>query len=171
MQQYAPGQGGPTTQAVDQYLRQSSPSRLSLIDMLNRGQVPRGTQLPPFAVNRDRMLAEEARQEELYAHAARQPAVEMPTRMRQDPGTLTEMLMGQYDPARAPGISSMLVAKSKASPLGRMNFADNISRDVAMAAKLHRAQNGPIPAEHGSPGLKGALFEAWMNLLGQHRAL
>lgn len=168
LQSYAPGQGGPTTNA-----RNYEPSRRTpgaLIDMLNGGQMPRGIDLSPFAINRNRMLEDEARQEQLYKIDNMQP-VELPQRAPAEQASLAQILMNQYDPSTAPAASFMLRSLSAASPRGRARRVDKRAEDAAFAMERDRINNSEMPAEIGSPGLKGRAFDAFQYLIGRKRAL
>lgn len=170
MQSYAPGQGGPTTDTVTRYNEPSRRTPGALIDMLNRGQMPRGVEMSDFAINRNRMLEDEARQEQLYRTENMQP-VELPQAAPIPQASLAQMLMGQYDPVAAPQLSAMLRAKSMASPRGQKRMAGKMAEDLAFAAERNRIDNSEMPAEIGSPGLKGRAFDAFQYLIGRKRAM
>lgn len=170
LQSYAPGQGGPTTSTVDRYYEPSRRTPGALVDVLNRGQIPRGVELPDFAINRNRMLQEEAQREALYRAENMQP-VELPTRTPAPQASLAQILMGQYDPSTAPEISFMLRGKSAASERGKARRTDKLAEDLALAAERHRIENSEMPAEIGSPGMKGRMFDAFQYLIGRKRAL
>ena len=170
LQSYAPGQGGPTTNAVDRYYEPSRRTPGALIDMLNRGQVPRELEMPKFAIDRNNMLAEEARREALYRAENMQP-VELPQGRPQPQGSLAQILMNQYDPSTAPETSFMLRQLSTSSPRGKMRRVDKLAEDLALAAERNRIDNSEMPAEIGSPGLKGRAFDAFQYLIGRKRAM
>lgn len=170
LQSYAPGQGGPTSNTVDRYYEPSRRTPGALIDMLNRGNAPRGLDLPDFAINRNRMLQEEAQREALYRADNMQP-VELPEAAPIPQASLAQMLMGQYDPVAAPQLSAMLRAKSMASERGQKRMAGKMAEDLAFAAERNRIDNAEMPAEIGSPGYKGRAFDAFQYLIGRKRAL
>jgi hypothetical protein len=170
LQSYAPGQGGPTTNTVDRYYEPSRRTPGALVDLLNRGQMPRGIELSPFAINRNRMLEDEARQEQLYRAQNMQP-VELPERAPVPQASLAQILMNQYDPSTAPAASFMLRSLSAASPRGRARRADKQAEDAAFAMERDRIDNSEMPAEIGSPGYKGRLFDAFQYLVGRKRAM
>ena len=170
LQSYAPGQGGPTTSTVDRYYEPSRRTPGALVDLLNTGQAPRGVDLPAFAINRNRMLAEEAQREALYRAQNMQP-VELPQGRPQPQASLAQILMSQYDPASAPAVSFMLRSKSTGSERGKARRTDKLAEDLALAAERHRIENSEMPAEIGSPGMKGRMFDAFQYLIGRKRAL
>lgn len=176
LQSYAPGQGGPTTSTVNRYYEPSRRTPGALVDMLNRGQPAPGSELImkpsslEFITRRNRMLAEEAQREALYRAENMQP-VELPQGRPQPQASLAQILMGQYDPAAAPSISFMLRAKSTGSERGKARRVDKLAEDLALAAERHRIENAEMPAEIGSPGLKGRAFDAFQYLIGRKRAL
>lgn len=170
LQSYAPGQGGPTTSTVDRYYAPSRRTPGALVDMLNTGQAPRGVDLPDFAINRNRMLEDEARQEQLYRAQNMQP-VELPQGRPQPQASLAQILMNQYDPSAAPGVSAMLRAKSLGSERGKARQISKMEEDLALAAERHRLENSEMPAEIGSPGMKGRMFDAFQYLIGRKRAM
>jgi hypothetical protein len=138
--------------------------------MLNQGNVPRGLALPDFAVNRNRMLEDEARQEQLYRMENMQP-VELPQGRPAPQASLAQILMNQYDPATAPEVSAMLRAKSRGSERGKRRMVDKLGEDIAFSADRYRIDNSEMPAEIGSPGYKGRMFDAFQYLIGRKRAL
>ena len=142
----------------------------ALIDMLNMGNAPRGVDLSEFAINRNRMLEEEARQEQLYKIDNMQP-VELPERAPAEQASLNQILMNQYDPATAPAASFMLRSLSAASQRGRDPRVDKRAEDAAFAIERDRINNFEMPAEIGSPGYKGRAFDAFQYLIGRKRAL
>ena len=170
LQSYAPGQGGPTSNTVDRYYEPSRRTPGALVDLLNRGQMPRGVELSPFAINRNRMLQEEAQREALYRAENMQP-VELPQGRPQPQGSLAQILMNQYDPSTAPETSFMLRQLSTNSPRGKMRRVDKLAEDLAFAAERNRIDNSEMPAEIGSPGLKGRAFDAFQYLIGRKRAM
>ena len=170
LQSYAPGQGGPTSITVDRYYEPSRRTPGALVDLLNRGQMPRGIELSPFAINRNQMLEEEARQEQLYKIDNMQP-VELPQGRPQPQASLAQILMNQYDPSTAPTASFMLRSLSAASPRGRARRVDKRAEDAAFAIERNRIDNSEMPAEIGSPGLKGRAFDAFQYLIGRKRAM
>ena len=170
LQSYAPGQGGPTSNTVDRYYEPSRRTPGALVDLLNRGQMPRGIELSPFAINRNQMLEEEARQEQLYKIDNMQP-VELPQGRPQPQASLAQILMNQYDPSTAPTASFMLRSLSAASPRGRARRVDKRAEDAAFAIERNRIDNSEMPAEIGSPGLKGRAFDAFQYLIGRKRAM
>jgi hypothetical protein len=170
LQSYAPGQGGPTTSTVDRYYEPSRRTPGALIDMLNKGSAPRGLELPAFAINRNRMLEDEARQEQLYKIDNMQP-VELPQGRPAPQASLAQILMNQYDPSTAPAASFMLRSLSAASPRGRARRVDKRAEDAAFAIERDRIDNSEMPAEIGSPGVKGRMFDAFQYMLGRKRAL
>ena len=177
LQSYAPGQGGPMTNAVDRYYEPSRRTPGALIDMLNRGKVPAGSEamMKPssfeFVTRRsNRMLEDEARQEQLYRMENMQP-VELPQGRPQPQGSLSQILMNQYDPSTAPETSFMLRQLSTNSPRGKMRRVDKLAEDLALAAERNRIDNSEMPAEIGSPGLKGRAFDAFQYLIGRKRAM
>lgn len=170
LQSYAPGQGGPTSNTVDRYYEPSRRTPGALVDLLNKGQMPRGVELSPFAINRNRMLQEEAQREALYRADNMQP-VELPQGRPQPQGSLAQILMNQYDPSTAPETSFMLRQLSTNSPRGKMRRVDKLAEDLALAAERNRIDNAEMPAEIGSPGLKGRAFDAFQYLIGRKRAM
>jgi ribose 5-phosphate isomerase A len=96
--------------------------------------MPAGIDLPPFAVNRNRMLESEARQEQLYRMENMQP-VELPQARPAPQASLAQILMNQYDPATAPEASFMLRSLSAASPRGRARRVDKRAEDAAFAVE------------------------------------
>lgn len=170
LQSYAPGQGGPTTNAESRYYEPSRRTPGALVDMLNTGQAPRGVVLPDFAINRNRMLQEEAQREALYRAENMQP-IELPQAAPAPQASLAQILMNQYDPVAAPNVSAMLRAKSLGSERGQKRMAGKLAEDLALAAERHRIENSEMPAEIGSPGMKGRMFDAFQYLIGRKRAL
>lgn len=176
LQSYAPGQGGPMTNAVDRYYEPSRRTPGALIESLNRGKVPAGSEamMKPssfeFVTRRNRMLEDEARQEQLYRMENMQP-VELPQARPAPQASLAQILMNQYDPATAPEASFMLRSLSAASPRGRARRVDKRAEDAAFAVERNRIDNAEMPAEIGSPGYKGRLFDALQYLVGRKRAL
>lgn len=170
LQSYAPGQGGPTSSTVDRYYEPSRRTPGALVDMLNKGSAPRGLELPKFAIDRENALQEEARQEQLYRMENMQP-VELPQARPAPQASLAQILMNQYDPATAPEASFMLRSLSAASPRGRARRVDKRAEDAAFAIERDRIDNAEMPAEIGSPGYKGRLFDALQYLVGRKRAL
>jgi hypothetical protein len=65
----------------------------------------------------------------------------------------------------------LLRQKSMASPQGQMRQADKLSEDIRLAAELNRLDNSEMPAEIGSPGMKGRAFDAFQYLIGRKRAM
>lgn len=170
LQSYAPGQGGPTSSTVDRYYEPSRRTPGALVDMLNKGSAPRGLELPKFAIDRENALQEEARQEQLYRMENMQP-VELPQARPAPQASLAQILMNQYDPSTAPGASFMLRQLSTNSPRGKMRRVDKLAEDLALAAERNRIDNSEMPAEIGSPGLKGRAFDAFQYLIGRKRAM
>ena len=97
--------------------------------------------------------------------------VELPQGRPAPQASLAQILMNQYDPSTAPETSFMLRSLSAASPRGRARRVDKKAEDAAFAFERDRIDSAEMPAEVGSPGYKGRVYDAFQYLIGRKRAL
>lgn len=80
------------------------------------------------------------------------------------------MAPGAYEAMMADITRKMLIDKGRASPLGREQALKNASNNIGMLWDKERIANTPMPAEIGSPGLNGKMFELFRTMIGDKRA-
>lgn len=131
------------------------------VQMLNAGQMqPQqgdGGMARAEALQREQAMEAQMQQARMQQEAQEIPQV---TPQMQGPNIM--------EAAQSP---ELLVQKSMASPRGQMRQADKLGEDIRLAAELNRLRNAEMPAEIGSPGMKGRAFDAFQYLIGRKRAM
>lgn len=81
------------------------------------------------------------------------------------------MAPGQYEAMMSELTRRDLQQRGRASPLGREQAMKNANNNLQMLWDKERINNAVMPAEVGSPGLSGHLFELFRTAIGDKRAL
>lgn len=133
------------------------------VQMLNEGRLQPRPGDSQFALDRNAALQREKAmeaqmmQDRMYQEAQEVPQITPPAQV---PSFVEAVQSPEY-----------LRQKSLASPRGQMRQADKLSEDIKLAAELYRLENSEMPAEIGSPGIKGRAFDAFQYLIGRKRAM
>jgi len=136
------------------------------VQMLNSGVIRPGQGDPAFALRMQAAL-EAGHQREMELQAQNQQAAQQfrDSFVVAEPVPITKQIPGG-DP-----MSNYLVHLSRMSPQGRKQGMKYASDNIQMMWDKERINNAVMPAEVGSPGYKGRLFDLFRMAIGQKPAL
>lgn len=134
--------------------------------MLNSGEIKPGQGDPAFALRMQDALAAEREREAQLAAQNQSAVAEYLNGFQVTPETSIAKQIPAGDP-----MSQYLVGLSRGSERGRMNYANQQIANKFLQGRLQDIQNRPVPAEIGSPGIRGRLFELFRAALGEKQAL
>jgi hypothetical protein len=136
------------------------------VQMLNSGVIQPGQGDPAFALRMQAALETE-RQRELALQAQNQQAAQQfrDGFVVNEPVPITKQIPGG-DP-----MSNYLVHLSRMSPQGRKQGMKYASDNMQMMWDKERINNAVMPAEVGSPGMGGRMFDLFQMALGRKPAL
>jgi hypothetical protein len=81
------------------------------------------------------------------------------------------MAPGEYEAWQQKQAQDELLSRSRMSPLGRAQGMKNASDNLQMMWDKQRINNAVMPAEVGSPGMGGRLYDLFMASIGRKPAL
>lgn len=164
---YNEGKGGPTGQTLLSILSQQQDPRARhwmQMEMQRRRDANNGGVLPEDLANMDVGLA--------------QMSGPMPsnhfTPDVPEGGAVVQgqpMAPGQYEAMMQMQTQQDLLRRGRQSPMGREQSLKNASNNIGMMWDKERINNAVMPAEVGSPGLKGRLYELFRSAIGDKQAL
>jgi hypothetical protein len=81
------------------------------------------------------------------------------------------MAPGEYEAMMQQLMQQDLLRRGRASPQGRAQGLQNASNNIGMMWDKQRINNAVMPAEVGSPGMSGRLFDLFQAAIGRKPAL
>jgi hypothetical protein len=132
------------------------------VALLNSGQVQPGVGDPQFGIRLAQQLEAErlANQQIVLQQQQAHDALMSQLPQQSQPNGISDVVPSDRN------IPNWLVGMSQRSPRGRIQQSLNAYNGDALSERLAYLQTHAMPAEIGSPGYKGKLFELFRGMLG-----